>query len=155
MALQYLTHPSLLPTFHEEILHTLIHYSNPDDFTLALAYYHTVQPTITNSLTLESLFAGIARTSVIEAFYFLRGQPDIARYKMFESLISIVLQTPASEKAAARGVELVNLPFNPEEEAWFEQFLTVGAGRGFRRAKDTMTRKLCYWMEQIVDPLVA
>lgn len=143
MALQYLTHPSLLPTFHEEILDTLIRHSEYDDFTLALAYYHTVRPTITSPHSLESLFSAMARMSVMEAFYFQREQSDIARHKMFESLISIILQTLPGEKAATRALELVNLPFNTEEEAWFEEFLITGAGRGFKKARDTvMMRKI-------------
>lgn len=57
---------------------------------------------------------------------------------MFEMLISIVLHSHAGEKAATRGVELLNLPFNPEEEDWFEDYLTKGEGRGLKKAKDTL-----------------
>jgi hypothetical protein len=57
---------------------------------------------------------------------------------MFEMLISIVLHSHAGERAASRGIELLNLPFNREEEDWFEDYLTKGEGRGLKKAKDTL-----------------
>ena len=138
MAVQYLTHPSLIPTYPEEVLEQLIKHSRHDDFALPLAYYYTVQPTIQASRTIESLYVAIARTSVTEAFYFSRVQADVARRKLFEMLISLVLHSPPGEKTAARGVELVNLPLNQEEEDWFDFFLSKGEGRGLKRAKDTL-----------------
>ncbi|KAI9743245.1 MAG: hypothetical protein M1818_003091 [Claussenomyces sp. TS43310] len=138
VALQYLTHPSLIPTFHEEILTAFVRHAKHDDFTLALSYYYTVQPTITTPEALGSLFSAIMRTSVGEAFFFQRGQSDSTRKQLFEMLVSFVMQTPAGEKAAARAAELVNLPFASEEELWFEEYLTTGTGRQYKRAKDTL-----------------
>lgn len=57
---------------------------------------------------------------------------------MFEILISIVLHSHAGERAASRGIELLNLPFNKQEEDWFEDYLTQGEGRGLKKAKDTL-----------------
>ncbi len=53
-------------------------------------------------------------------------------------LITMAIHGPAGEKLAARGIELVNLPFTQEEESWFEEYLTKGEGRGLKRAKDTL-----------------
>jgi hypothetical protein len=138
MAVQYLTHPSLIPTYSDEVLEALVKHSKLDDFKLPLAYYYTVQPTIQAPRAIESLFLAIARTSVTEGFYFSRVQADVARRKIFEMLISLVLHGPPGEKTAARGVELVNLPLDQEEEGWFEFFLTKGDGRGLKRARDTL-----------------
>jgi hypothetical protein len=106
--------------------------------SLPLAYYHTVQPTLTSSSALESLFTAIAKTSVTEAFYFSRGQSEYARRHMFEMLIALVLNNSSRDTAAERSVELVNLPLTPEEEGWFEEYLLRGQGRSIRKAKDTL-----------------
>jgi len=137
LALQYLTHPSLVPTFHEEILETLVDHAK-DDVTLPLAYYHTVQPVLSTSRALGRLFTAIARTSVTEAFYFARGQLEAAHRQMFEALISSVLHAPAGEAVAARSIELVKLPFTKDEELWFDEYLTNGEGHSLKRAKDTL-----------------
>lgn len=113
-------------------------HSKGNDMSLPLAYYHTVQPTLTNSSALEALFTAIARTSVTEAFYFSRGQPEYAQRHMFEMLISLVLNNSPKDTVADRSVELINLPFNQEEEGWFEEYLLRGQGRSIRKAKDTL-----------------
>jgi hypothetical protein len=133
-----LTHPSLLPTFQEEILETLLRQVTNNDFTLPLAYYHTVEPTLKNPEVFGALFAAMAKFSVVEAFYFLRGQPENRRKMLLESLISNVLQGPFKQQAASRSVELVNLPLDTWEEEVFEDYLTSGPGKGFKRAKDTV-----------------
>lgn len=35
-------------------------------------------------------------------------------------------------------MELIYLPFDAEEEGWFEEFLTEGKGRSIPRAKDAL-----------------
>lgn len=138
MALQYLTHPCLIPTFPDEILEVLVGHAKNNDLSLPLAYYHTVQPSLTNPQALESLFSAIARTSVTEAFFFGRGQPEHARQHMFKMLVALVLNNSSKDTIADRSVELVNLPFTHEEEAWFEEYLQHGEGRLIRKAKDTL-----------------
>lgn len=138
MAVQYLTHPSLIPTYPEEVLEQLIRSSKHDDFTLPLGYYYAVQPSIQAPRAIESLYLAMARTSVTEAFYFSRVQADVTRRKMFEMLILHVIHSSPGERTAARGVELVNLPLDHEEEDWFEIYLTKGEGRGLKRARDTL-----------------
>jgi len=143
IALQYLTHPSLIPTFADDILEVLVRQSKNSDLTLPLAYYHTVQPALAGTQAIESLFSAIARTSVTEAFYFCRGQQEYAQRHMFEMLVALVLHNSSSCTIADRSVELVNLPFTAEEEAWFEEYLLHGEGRTMRKASDTlMIRKI-------------
>lgn len=128
----------MIPTFSDEILEVLVRHARKDDLTLPLAYYNTVQPALTSTQALESLFSAIARTSVTEAFYFSRGQPEYAQRHMFEMLISLVLNNSPSSTIADRSVELVNLPLTLEEERWFEEYLLNGDGRQIRKSKDTL-----------------
>jgi len=113
LALQYLTHPSLIPTFADEILDVLVRASS-NDLTLPLAYYHTIQPTLASSRATECLFSALARTSVTEAFYFCRGLAEYTHRHMFEMLVSLVLNNSPSDTIADRCVELVNLPLSTE-----------------------------------------
>lgn len=138
VALQYLTHPSLIPTFQEEILEALVRAASSADYSIPLAYYYTVQPTITSARTLDSLLMIIAETSVSEAFFFARSQAETTHQIMFESLVSHVLSHSSNEHSAQRAVELVNLPFSQTEEAWFEDYLITGGGRQYKKAKDTI-----------------
>jgi Nuclear pore complex assembly len=138
VALQYLTHPCLIPTFPDEILEVLVGHAKKNDLSLPLAYYQTIQPALTNPQALESLFSAMARTSVTEAFYFCRGQPEHARRHMFEMLIALVLNNSSSDTIADRSAELVNLPFIQEEEGWFEEYLEYGEGRSIKKSKDTL-----------------
>ncbi|KAH6721261.1 nuclear pore complex assembly-domain-containing protein [Leptodontidium sp. 2 PMI_412] len=141
-AVQYLTHPSLIPTFADEILEVLVRKSK-DDLTLALAYYHTAQPTLTSRSAVECLFSAIARTSVTEGFYFARGQPQYAQRHMFEMLISVVLNNSPAATIGDRSLELVNLPLSLEEDKWLEEYLLHGDGRNLKKGKDTvMMRKI-------------
>ena len=106
--------------------------------SLALAYYHTVQPTLTSPTALESLFTAIGKTSTTEAFYFSRTLPEHSQRHMFEKLITLVLNNSPKDTIADRSVELVNLPMTQEEEAWFNEYLLHGEGRSIRKAKDTV-----------------
>lgn len=123
-------------------METLVKHASADDMGLALAYYHTVQPVLSES-AIDVLFGAIVRTSVTEGFYFLRGQPTTHGEAMFEKLLSIVIHEPVGKNAAARGTELVNLPFTPEEEKRFEEYLIQGAGKRVQRSRDfVMMRRI-------------
>ncbi|KAI9845415.1 MAG: hypothetical protein M1837_004893 [Sclerophora amabilis] len=137
-ALEWLTQPSLIPTFPEPILITLVRHAPPNDLSLALAYYHTVAPTISTSKSLEVLYSALCRTSTTEAFYFARAQSGQTRRHLLEQLIHAVLSSSRGEEGASKAVELINQPFTGEEEQWFEQYLTVGKGRNLSGAKDTV-----------------
>ncbi|KAF4636064.1 hypothetical protein G7Y89_g2023 [Cudoniella acicularis] len=136
-AVQYLTHPSLIPTFPDEILEVLVRYSTKD-LTLALAYYYTIQPSLTSNRAIECLISAIARNSVTEAFYFSRSQPQHTQRHMFEMITSLVLHNSPAQTIADRSVELINLPFSEVEEAWFEEYLLQGEGVGIKKARDTV-----------------
>lgn len=111
--------------------------------SLPLAYYHTVLPALVNTPALDSLFLAITRTSVTEAFFFLRSQSELDQTRMFEALLQHMTQEPLGDRTAARGIELANLPFTKEEEALFEQVLTGMGGRTATRARDlVMLRRI-------------
>ena len=143
-ATEYLTHPSLLPTFPEEILNVLLKHAGETgsgrgkDEALALAYYHTVQPPLKSEEVRESFFAYLADRSVTEAFYFARARPQDEQRRLLELLISQTLQSFSGERRAERGVELVDLPLNADEEEWFEEFLLEGKGRNLHGSRDTV-----------------
>lgn len=135
-ALQYLTHPSLVPDFADEVLEILARKSK--DSSLVLAYYYSAQPALKSAASIECLFTSIAKTSVTEAFFFARGQSIYAHRHMFELLISNVLNNSTPAQIADRSTELVKLPMNAEEEEWFNEYLTRGDGTRHKKAKDTV-----------------
>jgi hypothetical protein len=136
-AIECLTHPSLIPTYCEDILEILVRNSK-DDHNLALAYYYTLQPALTNKSAIECLFQAMARSSVTEAFYFSRAQAPNTHRHTFELLISLVIHNSPAETIADRSVQLVNLPMSMEEEEWFEDYLLHGDGTRLKKAKDTV-----------------
>ncbi|KAI0999225.1 hypothetical protein K3495_g8970 [Podosphaera aphanis] len=141
LALQFLTDPSLIPSFPDEIMEALVRATNNP--SLPLAYYHTVQPGLITRQGIESLFTAIAGRSVSEAFYFSRAQNEYTQRLCFEKLISLVLRNPYNHNIANRSVELINLPLTPQEETWFEQYLLQGEGKTLKGALDTlMMRRL-------------
>jgi hypothetical protein len=148
-ALEHLTHPSLTPEFADEIIAVLVrHGSHDGDFTLPLAYYHTVQPVLRNPETLRLLFGALAHTSVTEALYFSRTYPEHARQGLFEQLVGSVLEAGEREaRSAGRGgsgarrKELVSLAFDEEEERWFREFLVSGEGRTSADARPTLAAR--------------
>lgn len=57
---------------------------------------------------------------------------------LLEQLVGFVHSGVSGKTRSERGVELVNLPFNEEEERWFEEYLSSGKGRTLQGAKDTV-----------------
>jgi len=106
-----------------------------------MAYYHTVSPTITSSRVLEAYFLILCHASVTEAFYFSRGQGDLNHRVLFEKLINFVHGKSKGATRAARGVELISLPLNADEEIWFEEFLEEGKGSTLPGAVDSITMR--------------
>ncbi|PSR88616.1 nuclear pore complex assembly-domain-containing protein [Coniella lustricola] len=137
VAVEYLAHPSLFPEFSDDIITVLVQKAKNDDYSLALSYYHAVQPVLTSSAALSSLFEALAKTSLIEAFYFSRTKPEPARQLLFQQLISSVLGGNKTA-IASRATELVSLPLDSVEDGWFEDYLTTGEGRKLTNAKDTV-----------------
>lgn len=136
VALEYLAHPSLFPEFADDIITILVQKAAKDDYSLALSYYHAVQPVLTTSTAMSHLFEAMARTSLIEAFYFSRTKSEQTRQLLFQQLISSVLG--GGENIAARATELVSLPLDSAEEQWFQDYLMAGDGRNLKNAKDTV-----------------
>ncbi|KAI2624462.1 nuclear pore complex assembly-domain-containing protein [Xylaria nigripes] len=138
LALEHLTHPSLISDFADDIIRVLVRHAKDGDYTLPLAYYHTVQPSIKSSATLELLFDAIARSSVMEAYEFTRSHADYMRRQLFRRMVLVVLDSGSSEEAAERALELTSLSFDADEEQWFTECLESGEGKGLRAAKDTL-----------------
>ncbi|EPE05171.1 hypothetical protein F503_03776 [Ophiostoma piceae UAMH 11346] len=141
IALEYLGHPSLLPEFANNILATLVRHAEHNDYSLALAYYTSVQPALKWSSAIEMLFEALSRTDITEAFYFTRIQTDAVRQNLFEQLVSAALREASPSDAGARSAELISLPLDTHEENWLRAYLTTGEGRKLKRAKDTMIMK--------------
>ena len=111
--------------------------------TLALAYFHTVNPQLVNPASLDTLFSALCRVSVSDAFYFARSLSELVHQRLFEQLLHFVLSQRAGEKRGEQCIELVNLPFSAAEAHWFEEYLLHGKGRSLHGAKDTlMMRRL-------------
>jgi hypothetical protein len=133
-ALEHLAHPSLPSEFADEIVTVLVrHAAQGGDYSLALAYYYTTQPVFKTPEALELLFGALARTSVTEALYFSRRQPDHARQQLFERLVATVLDRP--ETVGARAKELVSQPLMADEEKWLHDYLTAGDGKKSKSAR--------------------
>ena len=137
-ALDYLTEPALTPTFPEEILYTLCRHTPQDDVTLPIAYYQTVAPSIKSGKVLETYFLTLCRASITEAFYFSRTHGEMNHRVLFEKLITFVHAHSSGAIKANRGVELISLPLNEDEEAWFNEYLNDGRGSTLPGATDTL-----------------
>jgi hypothetical protein len=136
-ALDYLSYPSLIPTFAPEILLTLIN-NVGHDLTLPLAYYHNANPPLTEPKLLNAFFTALARSSTTQAYTFIHTQPEIVQKRLFEQLISTTLSQPASDSRAERAMELIALPFTQEEDKWFESYLIKGEGQKIHGARETL-----------------
>ncbi|KAK0713055.1 nuclear pore complex assembly-domain-containing protein [Lasiosphaeria miniovina] len=133
-ALEHLAHPSLPPSeFADDIIIALVRHAVGHDYSLPLAYYHTIRPIFKKAEALDLLFGALARTNVIEALYFLRAYPDHIRQQLFERLVSSVLDHP--QAVGPRGRELVSLPLSSAEEKWLQDYLTAGDGKKSKNAK--------------------
>jgi hypothetical protein len=134
--MENLTSPSLTPTYSKEILAALLHAEKDE---LALAYYQTMLPSLANHELLIDYFSVLCKGSITEAFYFSRTQPHSKRRELLELLIDETFRSPSGKQRADQGVELIDLPFNKEEEAWFENFLLKDTqGRNYRYAADVV-----------------
>ncbi|KAL2816802.1 nuclear pore complex assembly-domain-containing protein [Aspergillus cavernicola] len=143
-AIEYLTEPSLIPTFPDEILYTLTlsHLPRHDD-SLVMAYYLTVNPPLASGKAQRAFMETLCRASIAEAFYFTRKHNETLRLSYFTQLIEFVHRTDAGQIRSRRAMELIDLPFDDQEEEWFEDTLLRGNAKTLRGAKDTvMMRRL-------------
>ncbi|PYI19884.1 hypothetical protein BO99DRAFT_383775 [Aspergillus violaceofuscus CBS 115571] len=143
-AVEYLTEPSIIPTFPDEILYALTLPNLPrHDDSLVMAYYLTVAPPLDSEKVQRAFFQTMCRASITEAFYFTRKHDEELRQRYLEKLIEFVLTSEAGPARSARAMELIGLPFDEQEEEWFEESLLRGNARGLHGHKDTvMMRRL-------------
>ncbi|KAF2827387.1 hypothetical protein CC86DRAFT_455059 [Ophiobolus disseminans] len=155
-AVENLTHPSIIPTFPDEILLTLLKtgdrlgiagmQKNPDDDILALAYFNCVKPPLDDQKTRIEFAKYMSTRNVTETYYWIRTRPQYEHKPLLEILIEQTLErstwSGSVENVAYtredKALELVSLPLSEEEEEFFEKFLTEGKGRTFIGATDTL-----------------
>jgi hypothetical protein len=136
-ALEYLTDPSLTPTFADEILLTLL--SHPKcDAALANAYHISVGPPLSDQETLDTYFNFLIRSSIQEAYYFAAERPCHVHKLLFERLVSAVLKCPPGPSRAEKITLMVGLAMSAEEQGWLKEYLGEGAGRKLQGAKETL-----------------
>ena len=141
-ALEYLTHPSLTPTFTDEILLVLLQHPKCDP-SLATAYYLAVSPPLADKKTLEAYFELLMNNSLTEAYYFAQKQQYLRHQMLFEKLVISVHQDKPDQSRSEKAGLLVGLPLTAQEETWLEECLMQGAASNLPGAKDTvMARKI-------------
>lgn len=137
-ALEYIAHPSLIPDFADDIIVALVRHAGNGDPSLAISYYHTVQPSLKSSVALGLLFGAIARTNATEALFFSRAYPEHTRQLLFQQFIRIMVGSAETSDPAVGAADLAFLPFDSTEEEWFQNFLTTGEGKSLRKGKETL-----------------
>lgn len=151
VAVGLLTHPSIIPTFPDEILHALLNRRETssslyDTDFLPLAYYNCAKPPLANDALKTQFVKYMATRNVTETYYWIRARPEYEHTALLEALFEQTLDranwAPAEVKerypTEDKAMELVSLPFSEEEERWLENFLTEGKGRTLRGAEDTV-----------------
>ncbi|ORY68346.1 nuclear pore complex assembly-domain-containing protein [Pseudomassariella vexata] len=138
-ALEFLAHPSLLPEFADDIITVLVRCaSKGGDYTLPLAYYHTVQPVLKSPTSIQLLFDAMAHSNVTEALQFSRARPQEMQQQLFHRLVMSVLGDARDEESAERAYQLASLPLYKNEEGWLKEALTSGHAKRFKGARDTL-----------------
>jgi hypothetical protein len=155
-AVENLTHPSIIPTFPDEILFTLLKgrdklgsvgvQKGTEDDILPLAYYNCVKPPLEDQKIRNEFAKYMSGRNVTETYYWIRDRPDHEHRPLLEILIEQTLEQGAWSSSAEddlytreeKAIEFVGLPFSDEEEEFVEKFLTEGRGRTYRGAQDTL-----------------
>lgn len=141
-----LTHPSIIPTFPDEIMFVLLSRRNFNPIAtndvLPLAYYNCANPPLASVEVKTEFVKWMANCNTTETFYWIRGRPEHEHKLLMEILIEQTLQGSrefeAEHSSESRALEFVGLPFTDDEERWIETFLTEGKGRNFSFAADTV-----------------
>ncbi|KAF1362502.1 hypothetical protein EJ07DRAFT_153404 [Lizonia empirigonia] len=151
-----LTHPSIIPTFPDEIMLTLlkgreklnrVHVQKGEqDEVLPLAYYNCVKPPLEDQTVRNEFAKYLSNRNVTETYYWIHTRPEYEQKPLLEILIEQTLEKSAWNNGIGeevypredKAMEFVSLPFNDEEEDFIEKFLTEGKGRTFRNAEDTV-----------------
>jgi hypothetical protein len=83
--------------------------------------------------------------SVTEAFFWMRRQAPGLRQELLGTLVDVTLSATPGDVRAKGGLELVDLPFDQQEEAWFEEHLTTRQGKARNADGDALMAR---WMAQ-------
>ncbi|KAF2791354.1 hypothetical protein K505DRAFT_280846 [Melanomma pulvis-pyrius CBS 109.77] len=145
-----LTHPSIIPTFPDEIMSTLLnrrHYGAPvhESDVLPLAYYNCAHPPLAKDDVKTEFIRYMAERNVTETFFWIRARPEHEQKALLEILLDEILERSPSGGSDQEGVysreekamEFVGLPLDDAEERWVDAFLTEGPGRNLRGGPDT------------------
>lgn len=151
-----LTHPSIIPTFPDEIMLTLLEgrqklntvkvQQGEQDEVLPLAYYNCVKPPLESPKVRTEFAKYLSRRNVTETYYWIQTRPSHEQKPLLEILIEQTLQhcsynqdvDEAVYSRQEKAMELVSLPFSESEQDFIEEFLVKGRGRSFRNAEDTV-----------------
>ncbi|KAF1928942.1 uncharacterized protein M421DRAFT_420170 [Didymella exigua CBS 183.55] len=151
-----LTHPSIIPTFPDEIMLTLLEgrerlntvnvQKGEQDEVLPLAYYNCVKPPLEDQKVRSEFAKYLSHRNITETYYWVHTRPEYEQKPLLEILIEQTLEKSVwnngvGEEVYSReekAMELVSLPFSDEEENFIEEFLTKGKGRTYRNAEDTV-----------------
>jgi hypothetical protein len=155
-AVAHLTHPSIIPTFPDEIMLTLLKgrdrlgsigvQKRKEDDILPLAYYNCVKPPLEDQKIRMEFAKYLAARNVTETYYWIRDRPEHEQQPLLEILIEQTLDKNAWSSSheddtysrEQKAMELVSLPFTTDEEEFVEKFLTEGKGRSYQGAPDTI-----------------
>ncbi|KAL5120329.1 hypothetical protein ACEQ8H_001619 [Pleosporales sp. CAS-2024a] len=155
-AVEHLTHPSIIPTFPDEIMLTLLKgrerneavgvSREPGDDVLPLAYYNCVKPPLEDPRVRNEFAKYLSARNVTETYYWIRDRPDYEHQPLLEILMEQTLDRSewsemSEDKPYTRqekAMEFVSLPFSTDEEDFIEKFLTEGKGRTYQGAQDTV-----------------
>ena len=156
IAVENLTHPSIIPTFPDEILLTLLKgrdklgsagmQKGAEDDILALAYYNCVKPPLEDQKVRNEFAKYLSARNVTETYYWIHTRPEYEHKPLLEILMEQTLERSAWSSGIEddkynreeKAVEFVSLPFSDEEESFVEKFLTEGKGRSYQGAQDTV-----------------
>jgi hypothetical protein len=152
VAVSHLTHPSIIPTFPDEILSTLLRAQNalgsPSPRKngiemLPLAYFDCVNPPLEDKNVRREWARYLALRNVGEMYTWLHSRPAHEQEDLLEILVQNCLEnnssTPSQHNdASSRAEEFVQLPLSQKEDEWLEYFLTKGKGRTLQNALDTV-----------------
>jgi hypothetical protein len=148
-AVSNLTHPSIIPTFPDEIMAVLLRHTStptasPDEAILPLAYYNCANPPLAGKEVKTDFVKYMADRNVTETLFWIRGRPEYEQRELLEVLVEETLDRNGwgpDDKTYTRedkAMEFVSLPLTETEENWVETYLIEGKGRTLRGASDTV-----------------
>ena len=119
-------------------MYTLCRHSPQGSYDHVMAYYNSVSSCIQSEKVLEAVFRRVCDASVPEAFYFARSKGEPLNQRLFENLLKSVMKLPNGSEKGGKSAELVLLPLNAQEEAFFSKYLNSGSGSKLPGAVDTI-----------------